>query len=264
MIFKLFRNDADERPVDVKGVRHALLQFIKQELQKVEGGEGANIKGLCLYLNPGAADRHVYEAAVYADDADKLKDEIQRVADDYAVELPASWSLDVMFDGEVPAAAIQAIAIDAALFVKTGKHFIRQKATAYVRALSGETLEAEYILSSEGGKVNIGRDKKAQSDEGYFRTNHIAFPSESKNDGNKFISRQHAHIEWNNDAGRFMIFADEGGIPPRNKVKVRSEASENITKLHSTHIGHELQEGDQVILGESVVLEFSYQPLTNE
>jgi len=261
MVLNFFKSEAEERPDDVKGVRHALLQFIKQQLQKAEGGEGGNIKGVCLYINTGDAERHIYEAAVYADEPQKLRDEIQRIADDYAVEIPANWSLDVTFDEEIPTEATKASNIDVAFFVKTGKHFIKQTAIAYIRALSGETLEAEYTLQSGNGKLNIGRDKKTQSNEGYFRTNHIAFPSESEHKENKFISRQHAHIEWNNDAGRFMIFADEGGVPPRNKVKVRSEASEQITKLHATHIGHPLQEGDQVILGESVVLEFSYQPL---
>ncbi len=261
MVLNFFKSEAEERPDDVKGVRHALLLFIKQQLQKAEGGEGGNIKGVSLYVNSGDADRHIYEAAVYLDEQQKLRDEIQRIADDYAVELPANWSLDVKFDEDIPAEATKAPNIDIAFFVKTGKHFIKQTATAYIRALSGETLEAEYTLQSGDNKINIGRDKKAQSDEGYFRTNHIAFPSDSTNKENKFISRQHAHIEWNNDAGRFMIFADEGGVPPRNKVKVRSESSEQITKLHATHIGHQLQEGDQIVLGESAVLEFSYQPL---
>jgi hypothetical protein len=261
MVLNFFKSEAEERPADVKGVRHALLLFVKQQLQKAEGGEGGNIKGVSLFVNSGDAERHVYEAATYADEPQKLRDEIQRIADDYAVELPANWSLDVTFDEDIPTEATKAANIDVAFFVKTDKHFIKQTATAYVRALSGETSEAEYILKSEDGKINIGRDKKAQSDEGYFRTNHIAFPSESAQKENKYISRQHAHIEWNNDAGCFMLFADEGGIPPRNKVKVRSEASEQITKLHATHIGHQLKEGDQVILGESAVLEFSYQPL---
>lgn len=261
MVLNFFRSEAEERPDDVKGVRHALFLFIKQQLQKAEGGEGGNIKGVSLYVNSSDADRHIYEAAVYLDEQQKLRDEIQRIADDYAVELPANWSLDVKFDKDIPTEATKAPNIDVAFFVKTERHFIKQTATAYVRALSGETLEAEYTLQSGDNKFNIGRDKKAQSDEGYFRTNHIAFPSDSTNKENKFISRQHAHIEWNNDAGRFMIFADEGGVPPRNKVKVRSESSEQITKLHATHIGHQLQEGDQIILGESAVLEFSYQPI---
>ena len=38
------------RPTDIKGIRAALLQFIKDQLQKAEGGEGSNIKGLHLYF----------------------------------------------------------------------------------------------------------------------------------------------------------------------------------------------------------------------
>jgi len=55
-----------------------------------------------------------------------------------------------------------------------------------------------------------------------------------------------------------MIFADEGGIPPGNKVKIKSVGVDNLIKLHSIQIGHKLNEGDQVILGESAVFEFSY------
>jgi hypothetical protein len=264
MMFNLFKSDKEDRPADVKGVRYELLQFIKQELQKAEGGEGGNIKGLCLYLAPVPAEKHVYEAAVYEEEPDKFKDEVQRIADDYAVALPENWILEVSYEQEFPLEAIKADKLAAAFFIKTSKNFIKQTASAYIRALNGDTDKAEYNIISNGEKINIGRDKRAQADDGFFRTNQIAFPSDSGNDSNKYVSRQHAHIEWNNDAGRFMIFADEGGVPPRNKIKIRSEKSEDIIKLHSTHIGHQLQEGDQIILGESAVLEFSYQPATHE
>ncbi len=260
MIFNLFKSGKEEKPTDVKSIRHGLLQFIKQELQKAEGGEGANIKGLCIYLNCNPAERHVFEAAVYVDEQEKLQQEIQKINDDYALDLPSNWTLSISFDEPFPEEAIINEELNVALFVKTNKHYVKQEAKAHLKALSGETHQTHYILNSSGGKYNIGRDEKAQSDEGYFRTNHIAFPSKSKNESNKYISRQHAHIEWNHDTLHFLAFADEGGVPPRNKVKIRSAKTEEIIKLHSTHIGHELEEGDQIILGESVVLEFTYHP----
>ncbi len=260
MIFNLFKSGNQDKPTDVKGVRHGLLQFIKQELQKAEGGEGANIKGLALYLNCDPADRHVYEAALYADQQEKLQQEIQKISDDYALDLPPGWTLSISFEEQFPEEAIVDEALKVALFVKTNINFIKQQVKAYVKALSGETVQASYSLNSDGAKYNIGRDEKAQSDEGYFRTNQIAFPSESANQSNKYISRQHAHIEWNDNSSSFMVFADEGGIPPKNKIKIRTAKTEQITKLHSKQIGHELAEGDQIILGDSVVLEFSYQP----
>ena len=63
-------------------------------------------------------------------------------------------------------------------------------------------------------------------------------------------------IEWDAEAGAFYIFADAGGIPPHNKMKVRTEG-ETPVKLQATQIGHRLQKGDQIVLGESAVLEFS-------
>nr|WP_067057117.1 FHA domain-containing protein [Mucilaginibacter sp. L294] len=263
-MFNLFKNDKENRPVDVKSIRYELLQFIKQELQKAEGGEGGNIKGLNLFINCPSSEKAMYEAAVYTEEPELFKDEVQRIADDYAVNLPETWLMEVIFDHEFPDEATRAKKLDAAFFIKTSKNFIKQSATAYLHALSGETDQKEYSITSDSEKIHIGRDKKAQGDDGFFRTNHIAFPSDSANESNKYVSRQHAHIEWNNDAGRFMLFADEGGVPPRNKIKIRSEKSEDIIKLTSTHIGHQLQEGDQIILGESAVLEFSYQPATNE
>jgi hypothetical protein len=87
MVFNLFKSDKEDRPADVKGIRYELLQFIKQELQKAEGGEGGNIKGLCLYLAPAPAEKHVYEAAVHQEEPEIFKDEVQRIADDYDVNL---------------------------------------------------------------------------------------------------------------------------------------------------------------------------------
>ncbi len=88
----------------------------------------------------------------------------------------------------------------------------------------------------------------------YMRKNAIAFKTDEVN---RSVSRQHAHIEWEAGSGSFLIFADEGGIPPNNKIKVRTPEG-SLIKMQATEVGHRLQEGDQVILGDSAVLEFSY------
>lgn len=256
-MFNYFKTD---RPTDIKGIRHALLRFIKDELQKAEGGEGSYIKGLCLFFAVEAAERHLYEAAVYADEEGRFKEEVQKIADDYGLAMPESWSLELEFNQDIPPEAIKAANLEAALFIKTNKNFIKQSATAYMRVLNGEAEKEEYKLTSDSPKLNIGRDKRAQAADGFFRTNQIAFPSSSANAANKYISRQHAHVEWNNEASCFVLYADEGGVPPRNKIKIRSGENEEPVKLHSVEIGHHLQEGDQIILGESAVLEFSYRP----
>ena|SRR5476651_1149016 len=92
-MFNIFGKDS---PNDVKGVRDALLRAVKENLQKAEGGEGRNIKGINLYINVNAADKHMYEAAVYQDDPQQFKDEVQRIADDFDIGLPDSWAMEIL------------------------------------------------------------------------------------------------------------------------------------------------------------------------
>jgi hypothetical protein len=79
---------------------------------------------------------------------------------------------------------------------------------------------------------------------GFFRKNFIAF--KDSDEKNRAVSRQHAHIEWDPDSGAFFLFADDGGVPPGNKIKVRTTGGAPV-KLMTTKLGHRLQEGDQVI-----------------
>lgn len=255
----LFKQKGGEKHEDVKTIRDGLLQFIKEQLSRVEGGEGSNIKGLHLFFNPTDNEKHLYQAAVYFEEENRFKsEEVQRIADDFAIELPANWTMDITFVDAMPAEAINVHGLRAALFIRTQKRSIQKLATAYIKVLNGEAENEIYTLQSTDTRINIGREKKVQGGDGFFRINGIAFPAESQNESNKFISRQHAHIRFDNDCGQFLLFADEGGIPPRNKIKVRSVGDETPVKLHSTRIAHALQEGDQIMLGESAILEFSY------
>ncbi|MDR3696100.1 FHA domain-containing protein [Mucilaginibacter sp.] len=263
-MFDLFKKNENNGPKDVKAVRDTLLRFIKQEFQKAEGGEGRNIKGINIFIGCNGTEKHIYEAAVYTEEPDRFKNEIQRIADDYALDIPEGWEMDVDFVDECPPEASKIDSLNAAIFIRTKENTIQRSAIGYLRVLNGESEKQKYQIKSSEGKINIGRGKNVQVEDGFFRLNQIAFDAESVNRSNKYVSRQHAHIEWNKDNGCFMLFADEGGVPPRNKIKVRSALIENLVKLHSVSIGHKLAEGDQVILGESAVLEFSYRSEENK
>jgi pSer/pThr/pTyr-binding forkhead associated (FHA) protein len=258
-MFDFFKQKKEEAPNDVKGIREAILQFLKESLRKVEGGEGANIKGLRLFLNPSEEERHLYESAVYFDEPDRFRnEEVQRLADDYAIDLPQNWTMEMEFVDAIPAETIRYKQVQAGLFIMTRKQTTTTKiAKGFIHVISGETEKEVYELTSTGGKITIGRDKKVQTNDGFFRINTIAFNAESANASNRSVSRQHAHIEWSNENEAFLLFADEGGVPPRNKIKVRSSNNEPV-KLQTTAVGHLLQEGDQIILGESALLQFSY------
>lgn len=255
-----FFKQSTDKPQDVKAIRDALLQFIKDRLRKAEGGEGANIKGLHLFVACIEEDRHIYESALYLEDPDRFKEEeVQRIADDFAIELPSNWAMEISFVDSLPAEAVKIPGTDAGLFIQTRSQVIQKEATAYLRVLNGEAEREVYTIHSKDGSINIGRGKKTQGTDGFFRINHVAFISESQDPANKYVSRQHAHIEFDNDTGHFLLFADDGGIPPRNKIKVRSRQESTPIKIFSTSIGHLLQDGDQIMLGESAIVEFSYK-----
>jgi hypothetical protein len=261
-MFEIFNRNENKSSADVKSVREALLQSFKSELRKAEGGEGRNIKGIYLFIGNDSIAKHIYESAVYAGEENRFKNEIQKIADDFDLGLPDTWTLEMVFGEDFPPEACKVSGLNAAIFIRTKDHSIQKSGSAFIRILNGEAEKKEYHITSGDGKINIGREKRAQVEDGFFRLNHIAFPGDSDNEANKYISRQHAHIQWNNEEGIFMIFADDGGIPPGNKIKIRSALSENLIKLNSTHVGHKLQEGDQVILGEKAVFEFSYKSET--
>jgi hypothetical protein len=249
----------DQQPMDVKIIRNKLLQFIKEQLQRREGGEGSNIKGMELYIASAPDEKALYESTVYFNENDRFKnEEVQKIADDYAIALPPQWNLNIVFVDDLPAEAVRAKELPVALHIGTKKQpALNNPTTAYLRVLTGEAEHDEYQITANSGRICIGRDREVRTVDGFFRMNTIAFLVKSSTDSNKYISRQHAHVEWNVDSGCFFLYADEGGIPPRNKVKVQT-VDGSLIKLQTVQIGHALREGDQIMLGESTLLQFTY------
>jgi hypothetical protein len=256
-MFNFFNKKKEPEELNVKMVREQLLSFIKEELQRLDGGEGSKVSHMQLYLSP-ATHRFIYETAVYSNEPGKFKNEVQRLADNFALELPVNWKLDVLFVDQLPQNGISNGELNSVLvFGRDRSASVQRQAGGNARiSLSWGTAEQqEYELRAVPGRYNIGRESKVQAGDGTFRTNTIAFPADLAEE-NKFISRQHAHIEWDQETATFKLFADDGGVPPANKTKIRWAADESVQKLNSTHIGYPLSHGDEVILGDVVVMQF--------
>ncbi len=75
-------------------------------------------------------EKHLYEAAVFANIPGKFKtEEVQKIADDYAIALSPSWKFEVGFTDKFPAQADIVKDIDAAVFISTKRSGLSNKRT---------------------------------------------------------------------------------------------------------------------------------------
>lgn len=250
--------------LDAKGIREAVLQFIKEELQQLDGGEGSSLQTISVYLAPDEDERFLYEAALYNGDLERFREDVQRIADNFALDLPLSWQLTLNFEQELPAGTLRTNELKAALKLlmsaapEAAASLIPHAYNATLTVLKGKAERDVYPLkAAETKRLNIGREVQIQANDGSFRINHIAFPEDPAFESNKYISRQHAHIEWDSSSASFRLFADEGGVPPGNKTKIRNGQDESVYKLNSTQVGYPLKDDDQIILGDAAILQFT-------
>ena len=98
---------------------------------------------------------------------------------------------------------------------------------------------------------NIGRGENV--DGAYFRQNHIVFEDDSTNDCNKYVSRAHAHIKFDN---AFMLFVDSGGRKCEgNRTRILRD-DECIDLGSNMNVPVQLSDGDCIELGKHAMLEF--------
>jgi hypothetical protein len=254
----MFGNSNNESGnMDVKEIRTHLLQFLKTELQKYEGGEAQFFETIQLFLAPNADNFSLYQTAAYCDDERALKKEIQRLADNYNIELPEQWQLTVTYVDELPANASVADSLPAAVQILSRKKVTKTAVisrSALLKVLRGTGEKAEYNVSADMHCINIGRGSTAIMSSGFIRNNDIILTEEAEGP-NRYVSGRHAHIEWSEKHNAFLLFADEGGLPPVNKTKVKS-ANGTVIKLHTSAVPHLLHDRDEILLGDQVLLQF--------
>lgn len=259
-MFNIFKKNTERQQPDAKWLRGEMLQLVKEELQLLEGGEGRSLSVLSLVLHPPEEEVFVYRAAVYNGDDQRFRQEVQRIADDYALELPDDWQLEIAFLQGQPQGFKAWKGIHGGIRLTMASAEASQEvksSVARIRVLKGQAEQPEYLLQPSPGRINIGRGTQTDLSDGSVRINQLVFPDDADFAGNQYVSRQHAHVVWEKDTGVYRFFADAGGLPPANKTKIRFSKDHVVRKLTSAEIGYPLSEGDQLILADSVVLEFT-------
>lgn len=141
---------------------------------------------------------------------------------------------------------------------------IHRKIRARVIASEGITWEPEYILEPTGKTYFIGRGKHPKIDNGPKMYNDIAFVSVEEKDEeqykiNNYVSRSHAYIVFDKDAGAFKIYRSKFLNNPSHKIKIYNTGLNDFSgvSLNQSAVPHILKDGDSICLNDKAVLEFS-------
>ncbi|WP_375447028.1 FHA domain-containing protein [uncultured Fibrella sp.] len=134
-----------------------------------------------------------------------------------------------------------------------------------LEALNGQLHKPYYTLEPTDSQVyTIGRGLRPRLESGQYRLNAIAFVDAAEADfnsgegeSNKMISRNHARIVVKPTG--LWLCAEEGGIPPKNKLKVHT-AQGALIRLYDLRVSHLLAPGDQIELGDGLMLLISAEP----
>lgn len=187
--------------------------------------------------------------------------------DDYISQLKSSLAIEadcyfgkvILLNNTPEHSNYKAIAAELFYGVETIQEEVEVNAVrARVTALQGSLkvkeviLDAQEIKTLKDARYNIG----AMSQPYPVRTNHIAIDEldNSNMQFNKYASREHAHITYNEQYG-FLLFADLGGIR-ENQMRTHIVRNNEWIEVEGTLLPKVLKDGDVIVLSKNVHLKF--------
>lgn len=107
----------------------------------------------------------------------------------------------------------------------------------------------------EKGRVNIGRTRDVYRSEGLFRRNDLVF--EEDTEINRSVSREHAHIQFDQVAREYRLFNDRWHArgerqPPECGIWILRDGMSQ--EVHRNARGTKLESGDEIHFGRAVVV----------
>lgn len=134
---------------------------------------------------------------------------------------------------------------------------------ACLTAMEGSLVDDKVILDSSiiatlpGQRMNIGIGRRIKLQSGVVRINHIAVddnPQGEHFDQNKYVSRSHAYITFNENEG-FVLTVELGGTPA-GKHRTMVFRNNKEIRMDIPGMAVPLENGDQIILSREVTLFF--------
>ena len=106
-------------------------------------------------------------------------------------------------------------------------------------------------ISLDKPRVQIGRDSDVYRDGGMVRRNDLVFAEDT--DVNRSVSREHAHIDYDNTTGEYRLFNDRW-YPRGTDSGTRIVRDGVSIEVHRDSRGSKLEPGDEIHLGRAIVM----------
>ncbi len=246
--------------------RERVIRFIVRKLRAYQNEPDTAPIGLRLgILCKNPEEEELYRVVLWANQPGKFQEElIRQLADNY-ISLPRNWPFEYsFFTDELPVASFQEGNLSLTIIDKSKPDIVPVQAR--ITTLLGQTEHDEYLLdSTQATTFFIGRGHTTQAASGRVRINHIVLLNEddpgfdpAKGAGNRAVSRAHATIRCDTAQRRYVLMVDPGGLPASgNKTKI-IHPDDRVERADIPGVGYPLASGDQIELGEGVVLLFEF------
>jgi len=221
-------------------IRRDILEDIRQRIEPT--GNGKRIfpynEVSIRFAAPNPETRARTEAAFCSEDA--LDGDIRDLMGEASCPIPTGFELKIEFAEDLLSG--YQMQYDR----KQREHVpeeTKKRPAATLTILQGQSDQPKYFIASD--RTNIGRLKEVVGErEGLLRRNHVAFE-----DGETSVSREHAHLEFHTDSGKFRLCdssSQRGTAIFRQgrRIEVPRRAAQGV----------QLQSGDEIHVGNARLL----------
>ena len=241
-------------------MRERVFGFIVEKLSPYKDGGTAPVAGLKFYaLCESNEEEALLSETLYVRKPDEFRNKLQQELLNNYIKLPQDWVLTCeILRTKLP--DCQYIEGTFGMDVVSSASNVGSHPKATLTALEGQLAQEEYKLAPQKQqKYLIGRTKST----GTIRMNDIYFSSAEdenfdpeKGEANGYVSHNHARILYYPDRKKYFLTADEGGLPmSENKTRIYKH-DESIVRVEVLGMKYELEDGDQIQLGEKARLLF--------
>lgn len=233
---------------EIAEVRIALLDEVKGKIQRAGGKALFPYNIVRVVIQAGGADAAIFERGFFRK---FFEEEVRKGLVREDCRFPSDLRIEIHVSGDAGSKGkwlrIEAVAEDVVPAEEP-----RQKRAAKLVVITGTANKSEIPLQKP--RTNIGRLVDVYKSEGLSRRNDLAFAAEDPI--NRTVSREHAHIVHDKEAGEYRLFndrwyrRDNKGADNCGLWIVRDGMGQEV---HRDTRGTRLLAGDEIHLGKAVL-----------